>query len=258
MTDADQIESLKRELDSVKFVLRQTTYTRDCLRAIVNNSGLESSQPIQSAGASDLRARFEACHELRHCDLERNKDGAYMSAATRCAWIAYQAALAVPAAPTVQSDTPEVDRLDAISGRMAERRAALCVSWDAATQIYLDIVELEYEGEGEREDMLSVTCEDLNRILARHLIAPSPQVSQQAPSLTELNEDLLDILGRPNFTCIRIAQRLREMGYVIKTRAENEQATVIHFLLQHYLEHGAAWREKATDALSATAARKEG
>ncbi|MES2350184.1 MAG: hypothetical protein V4641_21660, partial [Pseudomonadota bacterium] len=61
--------------------------------------------------------------------------------------------------------------------------------------------------------------------------------------LPELNEDLRDILGRPNFTCISIATRLRQMGQTIKPRAEEEQAAVIHLFLSHYLKHGAAWRE---------------
>jgi hypothetical protein len=38
---------------------------------------------------------------------------------------------------------------------------------------------------------------------------------------------------------------LREDGHEIKTRAEDEQAAVIHWLLNLYLEHGDQWREIA-------------
>jgi hypothetical protein len=69
-------------------------------------------------------------------------------------------------------------------------------------------------------------------------------------ALPDLNDDLRDILGRPNFTCITIAQRLREMGHSIKHRAEYEQAAVIHLLLSHYLKHGAAWRDTVQAFLS--------
>lgn len=69
----------------------------------------------------------------------------------------------------------------------------------------------------------------------------------------ELSDDLRDILGRPNFTCIGISQRLREMGHSIPRRAEHEQAAVIHLLLSHYFMHGAAWRETVTSYLSRTA-----
>jgi hypothetical protein len=56
-----------------------------------------------------------------------------------------------------------------------------------------------------------------------------------------LDDDLIAILGRPNFTCIRIAQALRLCGVDIKPKAEHEQAAVIHFLLTRYLRHGSDW-----------------
>lgn len=59
--------------------------------------------------------------------------------------------------------------------------------------------------------------------------------------LDTLNDDLIAILGRPNFTCIRLAQALRLCGVEIKTKAEHEQAAVIHFLLTRYLRHGSNW-----------------
>lgn len=73
---------------------------------------------------------------------------------------------------------------------------------------------------------------------ARHIAA-------EVASLTPLNEDTQDILGRPNFTCISIAHRLRQLGHDIENRAENEQAAVVHFLLNMYERHGAEWREHA-------------
>ncbi|MNL04879.1 hypothetical protein D3C87_1254560 [compost metagenome] len=65
--------------------------------------------------------------------------------------------------------------------------------------------------------------------------------------LPELNADLIDILGRPNFTCIRIAQLLRLGGVEIAKKAEAEQATVIHYLLGFYFKHGSQWAEKADE-----------
>lgn len=87
---------------------------------------------------------------------------------------------------------------------------------------------------------------------------PPRDVSKPAPSaaaweMPALNEDLRDILGRPNFACIGISQRLREMGHSIKHRAEEEQATVIHLLLSHYLKNGAAWRDTVQAFLARTA-----
>lgn len=70
-----------------------------------------------------------------------------------------------------------------------------------------------------------------------------PLPPSAAWEMPPLDDDLRDILGRPNFTCIGISQRLRELGYSIKHRAEEEQATVIHLLLQHYFANGTAWRD---------------
>ena len=70
-----------------------------------------------------------------------------------------------------------------------------------------------------------------------------------ALALPALNADLIDILGRPNFTCIRLAQLLRLSGVEIAKKAEAEQATVIHHLLGFYLKHGNQWAEKAGEDL---------
>ncbi|RIJ02180.1 hypothetical protein DXK93_18530 [Achromobacter sp. K91] len=76
--------------------------------------------------------------------------------------------------------------------------------------------------------------------------AAAPAASD-AQDLPELNADLIDILGRPNFACIRIAQLLRLGGVEIAKKAEAEQATVIHYLLGFYLKHGSQWAEKADE-----------
>lgn len=60
-----------------------------------------------------------------------------------------------------------------------------------------------------------------------------------------LNDDTRWILGRPNFWCASIANVLREDGHDIKSRAEEEQAAVIHWLLNLYIQHGSGWREAA-------------
>ena len=54
----------------------------------------------------------------------------------------------------------------------------------------------------------------------------------------EMNDDLRDILGRPNFTCRDFANLLRATGTHIEPKAEHEQAAVILFALNMYLKHG--------------------
>ncbi|QRF60189.1 hypothetical protein [Variovorax paradoxus] len=79
----------------------------------------------------------------------------------------------------------------------------------------------------------------------------APVQRNDAGDLAALNDDLIAILGRPNFTCIRLAQALRLCGTDIKTKAEHEQAAVIHFLLMRYLSHGSEWAKHAEADLRA-------
>ena len=78
--------------------------------------------------------------------------------------------------------------------------------------------------------------------------AASEPVSQ-AYKLPELNDELINILGRPNFTCTGIANILRKGGVTINRKSEHEQAAVIHFLLGHYIQSGDGWIEAAENAL---------
>lgn len=81
------------------------------------------------------------------------------------------------------------------------------------------------------------------------------QDTDRVNALPPLNDDLIAILGRPNFMCAQLADTLRSGGHDIAERAENEQAAVIHFLLGHYLADPVQWAEKASAVLKA--ARKE-
>jgi len=72
--------------------------------------------------------------------------------------------------------------------------------------------------------------------------------------LGELNNELRYILGTMCFTCIPTVQALRQMGHIIKNRAEDEQAATIHWMLGHYLRDGDNWRTSAVAELKAGAA----
>ncbi|XYD08864.1 hypothetical protein R1A27_28650 [Methylobacterium sp. NMS12] len=81
-----------------------------------------------------------------------------------------------------------------------------------------------------------------------------------------LTPEVRDVLSIMCFEAGPIAHAFRESGRAeIKTRAEDEQAFVLHWLLTIALEHGAEWRKHASEALApviaeakaAIAARKE-
>ena len=58
----------------------------------------------------------------------------------------------------------------------------------------------------------------------------------------ELTADLRYILGLPHAKLAITVQKLRLIGHCIGERSEDEQASVIHWMLGHYLRHGIHWR----------------
>jgi len=92
---------------------------------------------------------------------------------------------------------------------------------------------------------LATTCENL----ATELSAPAPP-----PAPPPLDEHMLWILGRPNFSCAGIADLLRTGGRDIPRKSELEQAHVLHWMMTHYMRSGIGWRMAAEDELHNLAA----
>ncbi|MDN6109286.1 MAG: hypothetical protein L0I83_02305 [Enterobacterales bacterium] len=85
--------------------------------------------------------------------------------------------------------------------------------------------------------------------------APAQPVSEPY-KLPELNDELIEILGRPNFTCTKLAECLRKCGQEIKRKSEYEQAAVLHVLLNLYIKHGNDWRKHAEEAFTPAPAQE--
>lgn len=68
---------------------------------------------------------------------------------------------------------------------------------------------------------------------------------------TELTPALREVLGKPNFWCAPLANWLRQTGQEIESRAEAEQAAVLHWLIPIALEHGDNWREVSNARIKA-------
>jgi hypothetical protein len=60
---------------------------------------------------------------------------------------------------------------------------------------------------------------------------------------TELTPPLRQVLGLMCFQCGPIAAVLRRGGYMIKERAEDEQAGVMHHCIHLALQHGDQWQQ---------------
>lgn len=113
----------------------------------------------------------------------------------------------------------------------------------------LDVLYLGVPDMPEHERIIhAAVMEKLRAVIAA---SPAPPAQAAGMVLPPLNQDLIDILGRPNFQCIRIAQLFRQAGAEIATKAENEQAAVIHFMLLMYLQHGKHWATAADEHLKA-------
>ncbi|MFM0351253.1 hypothetical protein [Paraburkholderia sp. RL17-347-BIC-D] len=61
----------------------------------------------------------------------------------------------------------------------------------------------------------------------------------------EIPPELHHVLGMMCFQLARNAHLLRSVGADIKTRAEDEQAYCLHWLIKHVLAHGAEWADHA-------------
>lgn len=59
----------------------------------------------------------------------------------------------------------------------------------------------------------------------------------------------INIMGKPNFACGIIAERMRTLGFQCNRKAENEQALTIWLLLKFYKQYGDSYIEKVNDFL---------
>lgn len=60
-----------------------------------------------------------------------------------------------------------------------------------------------------------------------------------------LTPELSEILGRPNFMCMSIANVYRAAGFDIPNKSEVEQAFVLHRFIGIWMQHGVAWKDEA-------------
>lgn len=95
------------------------------------------------------------------------------------------------------------------------------------------------------EDDDSQVMREAARMLQRHhYVQVAREAKAQAaiaPFPEELTDDLREVLGWPCFKCAPIAHLMRAAGADIKTKAEDEQAVVLHWFVKLVLKHGADW-----------------
>ena len=67
--------------------------------------------------------------------------------------------------------------------------------------------------------------------------------------MIKFDDEVKEILGRPNFSCAGIAEMLRKKGFEIKHKSEDEQANVLYWMLSLYEKHGFKWKDEANTFL---------
>jgi len=103
-------------------------------------------------------------------------------------------------------------------------------------------------------DIMRDAADEIERLraaLARRDAVPNGMM------LPELDDDLREILGKPNFRCSPIAQALRLMGKQIAHKAEDEQAATIHWMLGLYFKNGKDWRSHGESEVRAAMTASE-
>lgn len=76
------------------------------------------------------------------------------------------------------------------------------------------------------------------------------EVHQRQVVGVPMNQQTRWIMGQPNFRCAGYASQLRAIGHEINRKSEDEQAHVMHWMLNLYFEHGDKWRNKAQELLA--------
>lgn len=124
---------------------------------------------------------------------------------------------------------------------------AICHSNENGTEIECELAITDYarQAAGTVDELVNALGAAEKRIA---------ELSGEFFALPPLNDDLVSILGRPNFTCAHLAELLRKGGQDIRRKSEHEQAAVIYWFLDLYLKYGDKWESIAKDDIQARAA----
>lgn len=150
------------------------------------------------------------------------------------------------APPAHQPANVDLEGLDRALGKTIEQRDRY---HEVADDLAARIAAITGVDIGEHS---SANCPWQNAIKAAEEYKPAQAVDlAPAPAAIPDTPEVRDILGRPNFWCSPWANILRRRGDVIPCKAEEEQAAVIRFMLNHYLARGEGWTEAAEAELQA-------
>jgi hypothetical protein len=127
-------------------------------------------------------------------------------------------------------------------------------------QTYDEIRRQDFDPPLDQEFCVTLTTKQIIAIEAVNKDLSALAKHHEAGSLlvyptSQMDDDLREILGMPNFACAPIAGGFRAAGFQIAHKAESEQAFVLDWLIGIYLKHGADWRKAAGERLEKVVAQ---
>ncbi|AVA32981.1 hypothetical protein [Cupriavidus metallidurans] len=163
-----------------------------------------------------------------------------------------------------ESRTTILDAMRSISKNADELKDCHTVDGDWGNEID---AKATYEAEVRLIDRLGALLADVERMseamrgaaviadaAGKEISSLKSALSTQQPGTLpypiDLTEVLFDVLSLMLWDTGPIAHVLRAGGADIKKRAEDEQAHVLHWLIQLALQHGPAWRERALTSIN--------
>jgi hypothetical protein len=160
----------------------------------------------------------------------------------------------------VSHDVPEIPLWVAIAGNVRENNSDGEGVWRSCSGCYETEDGQNVHGYPHSEVfgcILGDGCSDCGGIGAiwdttdYAAMAASVLAPDVAPFPEQLTPELREVLGMICFQCAPIAHAFRAAGADIATKAEAEQAYVIHWLVGIVLRHGKDWRTVAGGELEA-------
>lgn len=139
------------------------------------------------------------------------------------------------------------EKLEELLKDMEDTVAFRLLEGQTSTNKLVRELDVLLNGEGGAAPQASL-CDLVSQVHAIVQATGKPLLVSHVKAPIELTDHQVSVLGRPNFRCGTLAALLVNSGAYTKpkeSRAEIEQAMVIHFLMGFLDTHGAQWQTAA-------------
>ncbi|MGN5354358.1 hypothetical protein ACQ4P5_20360 [Ralstonia sp. L16] len=167
---------------------------------------------------------------------------------------------AIAATKRPHADDAAVDRFAAaMKAKLAQAREKGRGGWQGCDPVELSIMLRAHVEKGDPRDVANfcMFLWNLGKPISDAVLPYGKWAAQSVEQAgaaervypDELSDALRHVLGFPNFKCSPFAYLMRDAGVEVKRKAEDEQATVLHWLVKLVLDHGDKWAAVAESEL---------